>query len=218
MVELNDTPENDLPVAMPPGIPSEGLIREPNPKLFPKDVLKLYTVFDYRHAAAILATEFKSEFEEICRALRTFRFTDEQVKAAGGNESAIPKTFSSILRPMKWKEGRLNARLMVDEEVVSQDSHKIDYVKNRIAFALEWNNKDQAFDRDLAAFRAFFDYGRVSVGVLVTRDTSLVSLKAGRSGGCPVLAFGITSALRKGNLASLLTLQDLKGLKGKPDS
>lgn len=236
MVELNDTPENDLPVAMPPGIPSEGLIREPNPKLFPKDVLKLYTVFDYRHAAAILATEFKSEFEEICRALRTFRFTDEQVKAAGGNESAIPKTFSSILRPMKWKEGRLNARLMVDEEVVSQDSHKIDYVKNRIAFDLEWNSKDQTFDRDLAAFRAFFDYGRISVGILVTRDSSLVPyfrslgkvidkdgkereviakygaeggstthinkllprLRAGRSGGCPVLVFGITPALRKG--------------------
>ena len=73
---------------------------------------------------------------------------------------------------------------------------KIDYVKNRIAFDLEWNSKDH-FDRDLTAFRAFFDYGRVSVGVLVTRDTSLVPLKAGRSGGCPVLAFGITSALRK---------------------
>ena len=189
MVELNDTPENDSPVAMPPEIPSEGLIREPNPKLFPKDVLKLYTVFDYRHAAAILATEFKSEFEEICRALRTFRFTDEQVKAAGGNESAIPKTFSSILRPMKWKEGRLNARLMVDDEVVSADTHKIDYLKNRIAFALEWNNKDQAFDRDLTAFRAFFDYGRVSVGVLVTRDTSLVPLKVGRSGGVSCASF-----------------------------
>ena len=182
---------------MPPKMSTEGLIRKPNPKLFPKDILKLYTVFDYRHAAAILATEFKSEFEEICQALRTFRFTDEQVKAAGGNESAIPKTFSSILRPMKWKEGQLNVRLMVDDEVASAATHKIDYLKNRIAFDLEWNSKDQTFDRDLTAFRAFFDYGRVSVGVLVTRNTSLVPLKAGRSGGCPVLAFGITSALRK---------------------
>ena len=197
MVELSNTSEEDSPVAMRLKMSAEGLIRKPNPKLFPKDILKLYTVFDYRHATAILTTEFKDEFDDLCLALRQFRFTDEQVKASGGNESAIPKTFSSILRPMKWKEGRLSVRLMVDDEVARADTHKIDYLKNRIAFDLEWNSKGQNFYRDLTAFRAFFDYGRVSVGVLVTRDTSLVPLKAGRSGGCPVLAFGITSALRK---------------------
>ena len=197
MIELSNTSEEDSPVAMRLKMSAEGLIRKPNPKLFPKDILKLYTVFDYRHATAILTTEFKDEFDDLCLALRQFRFTDEQVKASGGNESAIPKTFSSILRPMKWKEGRLSVRLMVDDEVARADTHKIDYLKNRIAFDLEWNSKDQTFDRDLTAFRAFFDYGRVSVGVLVSRDTSLVPLKAGRSGGCPVLAFGITSALRK---------------------
>lgn len=33
------------------------------------------------------------------------------------------------------------------------DGHKVDYVKNRVAFDLEWNSKDQTFDRDLYAFR-----------------------------------------------------------------
>ncbi len=28
------------------------------------------------------------------------------------------------------------------------DGHKIDYVKGRVAFDLEWNSKDQTFDRD----------------------------------------------------------------------
>jgi hypothetical protein len=27
------------------------------------------------------------------------------------------------------------------------DGHKVDYVKNRVAFDLEWNSKDQTFDR-----------------------------------------------------------------------
>lgn len=105
-----------------------------------------------------------------------------------------------------------------DEEVTS-DTHKIDYVKNKIAFDLEWNSKDQIFDRDLYAFRAFFDYQRISLGILVTRSQELDSyfkrlgllqkygastthmrkllprLKAGRSGGCPVLVFGITTRL-----------------------
>ncbi len=37
---------------------------------------------------------------------------------------------------------------MVDEKVVSQDTHKVDYAKVWIAFDLERNGKDQTFDRD----------------------------------------------------------------------
>lgn len=98
-------------------------------------------------------------------------------------------------------------------------THKVDYVKGRVAFDLEWNSKDQTFDRDLYAFRAFFDYDAISLGILVTRSNKLDPifrdlglmhkygastthigkllgrLKAGRNGGCPVLAFGITPKL-----------------------
>jgi hypothetical protein len=116
--------------------------------------------------------------------------------------------------------------------------HKIDYVKERVAFDMEWNSKDQTFDRDLYAFNAFFLSGVIDVGVLVTRGESLTPvlrqlghalkktgepeyklvkgkrllrmthekygasttwwgklvyrLNAGRNGGCPVLAVGIT--------------------------
>lgn len=213
-----------------------GLVARPNPKYFPDGILDLYETYDYRHAAAILANEFPSEFSDICGALLAFRFTDTQVRKPGGNESEIPKTISDQLRPREWVESQLRAKQVVDEQTVSVDTHKIDYGKGKVAFDLEWNAKDQTFDRDLAAFRAFFDYGRISVGVLLTRDTSLVPyfislgkpldklgnevegrvvskygheggstthmnkllprMNAGRSGGCPVLAFGITPRLR----------------------
>jgi len=39
--------------------------------------------------------------------------------------------------------------------------------------SLEWNSKDQTFDRDLYALRAFHECGIISVGVLVTRSASL---------------------------------------------
>lgn len=29
------------------------------------------------------------------------------------------------------------------------DGHNIDFVKGKVAFDLEWNSKDQTFDRDL---------------------------------------------------------------------
>jgi hypothetical protein len=118
------------------------------------------------------------------------------------------------------------------------DGHKVDYVKNRVAFDLEWNSKDQTFDRDLYAFRTFYECDLIDAAAILTRSASLNAvfealgpeldeqgnprktkrghlkllkskygasttwmgkliyrLNAGRHGGCPVLAFGITPAL-----------------------
>lgn len=139
----------------------------------PEDIAALYEIHDYKHAAAILAHEFPEEFGEICESLRAFRFTTEDVTTPGGNESQIPKKYSQLLRPMGWVEKRLNAKFVIDDQEVSHDTHKVDYLKGRVAFDLEWNSKDQTYDRDLYAFRAFFDYGKISVGVLVTRSNEL---------------------------------------------
>lgn len=53
------------------------------------------------------------------------------------------------------------------------DGHKVDYVKNRVAFDLEWNSKDQTFDRDLYAFRAFHECDLIDAAVLLTRSGDL---------------------------------------------
>ena len=200
----------------------------------PAEISELYEMHDYKHAAAILANEFPAEFKEICDALKKFRLTVEDVKKAGGNESNIPKKFSRVLREISkdWIEKRLTAKVIVDDKPVSHDTHKVDFIKNRVALDVEWNSKDQTFDRDLYAFRHFFDYDKISVGVLVTRSNELdpwfhtlgeyvdkygtkrkysakygastthmgkliPRLNAGRSGGCPVLVFGITTKLLK---------------------
>jgi len=185
----------------------------------PADLRELYEIYEYRHAAALLYTEFPELYNEICDALRVFRLSKSQLLKGGGNESEIPKTFSRLLRPRDWSEGKLSASLLIDNQTVQQDTHKIDYIKGRVAFDLEWNSKDQTFDRDLFAFRTFFDYDKISVGILVTRSERLnpifrelgiihkygastthmgkliPRLKAGRGGGCPLLIFGITEKL-----------------------
>lgn len=185
----------------------------------PADLAELYEIHDYRHAAAILACEFSAIFSELCTALREFRFAQNDIVIGGGNESRIPKRLSAILRPLGWVESKLRARILVDETEVRADTHKVDYLKGRVAFDLEWNSKDQTFDRDLYAFRSFFEFNRISAAVLLTRSNQLDALfkqlglaqkygastthigkllprlEAGRSGGCPVLVFGITPKL-----------------------
>jgi CRISPR-associated protein Csd2 len=54
--------------------------------------------------------------------------------------------------------------------------HKVDFVKGRVAFDMEWNSKDQTFDRDLNAVRALYECNIVAAGVLLTRSAELVPL------------------------------------------
>jgi hypothetical protein len=147
----------------------------------PADIRDLFEVHDYHHASAILSSEFPSEFREVCDALRAFRISTAEIKAPGGNESDVPKKVSAILRP-SWKAAKLQASMVVDDKPVGQDTHIIDYVKGRVAFDVEWNSKDQTFDRDLFAFSEFFKYKKISVGVILTRSNDLddVFVKLGK--------------------------------------
>lgn len=167
-------------------------------KYISSEVRELYDVFSYRHAAGILATSFPQQLREIESALLAFRITTRDIGMPGGNESDIPKKFSRILRPSGWIEARIRGNLHVRMEEYDEifdssgkpkkikrrestpriienfvDGHKVDYVKGRVAFDLEWNSKDQTFDRDLYALRAFHDCGLISAGVMVTRSASL---------------------------------------------
>ncbi len=207
-------------------------------RYIPADVLARYEVYSYRNAALILSEAHAAEFAELMEALRGFRLTRAIIAKAGGNESEIPKAFSSLLRPHGWHETTIQADLLVKllwreagmnarGKAVSTrmtreltkarflDGHKVDYVKGRVAFDLEWNSKDQTFDRDLYAMSAFSQCGVIDVGVLLTRSEGLNAvfrqmglmakygasttwmgkllyrLNAGRNGSCPVLAIGI---------------------------
>jgi hypothetical protein len=183
-------------VSLHPG-PNADTASDIGPYISP-EVRSLYDVYSYRHAAAILAKAFPSELAEIERALLEFRITKRDIGIPGGNESDIPKKYSRVLRPAGWFEARIQGDLLVrmqeyDEKYLPNgnavktrrsestpriienfiDGHKIDYVKGRVAFDLEWNSKDQTFDRDLYAMRAFHECGLISLGVMVTRREKL---------------------------------------------
>lgn len=163
----------------------------------PKDIRDKFETYSYRNAAVILQETWKKELDQILDALRSFSITTKIIRTAGGNETEIPKLFSSALRPLGWHETQIHADLSVTlswrEEVGKTkagkpirearnrilkrekylDGHKIDYVKEKVAFDLEWNSKDQTFDRDLYAFNAFFLSGAVDAAILLTRSASL---------------------------------------------
>ena len=198
--------------------------------------LDKYEFYDYGHALEILHESFSAEWDEIQDCLGSFELTYKDILMAGGNESPIPKKFDDVLYPYGWREIRISGDLTVkkyprqsaqrrgkfakepyETEIIEGyiDGHNIDFLKNRVAFDLEWNSKDQTFDRDLLAMRTYFDCGLIDVGIIVTRAEELneifkalevmpkygasttwigkllYRLDSRRNGGCPILAIGI---------------------------
>ena len=200
------------------------------------DIRDRFEFYSYGHALEILHDAFPVEWEEVQTCLRQLRLTVADLKTAGGNESPIPKKFDHVLYPFGWREIRISGDLIVkkyprqtaqrrgrfadqpyETETIEGyiDGHNIDFLKNRVAFDLEWNSKDQTVDRDLLAMRTYFDCGLIDVGIIVTRAEELndifrkenIMAKYGasttwmgkllsrldsrRNGGCPILAVGI---------------------------
>ncbi len=212
---------------------------------FPADLIGKFEIFSYKNAAPILAQSFPSQFENIVESLRAFRIDAGMIRTPGGSKGPIAKYVDTLFSENDgWREARILADLHVKllhakrkDDVIGSyvrngflDGHRIDFLNGRVALDLEWNSKDQTYDRDLYAFSAFYDAGAIDVGVIVTRGNSLDTayfrslgkvlnkdgtegssevykkfgasttwmgkllyrLDAGRNGGCPVIAIGIT--------------------------
>jgi hypothetical protein len=203
--------------------------------------MERFEFHSYGHALEILTESFPLHWYEICQSLNGFGVTTNELLEAGGNETAIPGKFDAILYPLGWREMKITGDLLIkmyprkvnqrgrfsdkpfDEKTIEGwiDGHNIDFIKDKVAFDLEWNSKDQTFDRDLLAMRTYFDCGIIDVGVIVTRSeelnevfralkdakgSSLIKkygasttwmgkllprLNSRRNGGCPILAVGI---------------------------
>lgn len=181
----------------------------------PKNILSDYEVHEYRHAVAILKTDFPEEFEDLLDVLNNFTLKKSAILTAGGRKSPIAGELDSFLYSRGWLEHDFKTTVEVDGLKHITPTHKIDCYKNRIALDVEWNNKDPFFDRDLNNFRLLFDRGAISVAIIITRCSELQNLfvelgkgasygastthmsklipriEGGGGGGCPILVFGI---------------------------
>lgn len=210
----------------------------------PQNLLDRFEFHSYGHAIEILTQAYPDEWADIVTCLGKLSITVSDLIEEGGNETAIPKKFDEVLYPLCWREIKITGDLHVklfprkadqrgrfsstpfDEKMIEGyiDGHNIDFVKGRVAFDLEWNSKDQTFDRDLLAMRTYFDCDLISVGIIITRSEELNDvfrqvkgtdgkaiikkygasttwmgkliprLDSRRNGGCPVLAIGIKKA------------------------
>ena len=152
----------------------------------PADILVRYEFFETRNAAGVLKVANAGAWAEIMEVLGEFRLIDDDLLLAGGEESGLAKRLNRAFRQRGWREARvdttitLTQRLMpfagvgekkavVAESTVESKGYKVDNMHDRIAVDLEWNAKDGNLDRDLAAYRALYDFGLIDGAILITR-------------------------------------------------
>jgi hypothetical protein len=203
-------------------------------ELIPEHVREKYELHNYNSAVEILYQAYPEHFHNIMDALSHFSISIQDILQSGGNESEVPKKLASVMNPQGWTETKISGDLLVTlqkrkhqndgfdlNEIRIEDfidGHNIDFVKDKVAVDIEWNSKDQTFDRDLFAFRTFYECGIIACGVIITRSAELnpvfaslgssirkkygasttwmgkltSRLQSRRHGGCPLLVVGIT--------------------------
>ncbi len=128
------------------------------------------------------------EWADIVDILSTYFIDPKTWLKAGGNRGDIPEQIDGLFEQKGWQEARLDMEtkgilLSKDGEKIGelppnyQEGYLVDNFKNRIVLDVEWNAKDGNLDRDLSAYRSWYEAGLISAGVIITKDRlSLLAL------------------------------------------
>lgn len=131
----------------------------------------------HSHAAAILQVDFPAAVSELEAALAAATVPIEEIVAGGGGEAKGTQRLRRALAGKGWRKTTFVVEKRINDVPRESQSHEVDHVREfdggRIALEIEWNNKDPFFDRDLENFKRLHADGAISVGVIVTRGSSL---------------------------------------------
>ena len=136
-----------------------------------------FDVLARNHAEAILAHDFPRELDLLVRVLSEFRISLEEIITGGGGEAGPTQRLRHELSDLNWRKHNFAVGITVDGRERAGVSHEVDHVKfaeaGALALEIEWNNKDPFFDRDLENFQRLHALSAISVGIVVTRGSSM---------------------------------------------
>lgn len=159
-----------------------------DPAILPPAARDYWSFMESNSAAAVMKAVCPVEWADIVEVLSTYRLDPKYWLKAGRNRGDIAEQIDGEFGRRGWAETRLDLEtrgLLFDKggrsagelPVIRQEGYLVDNFKNRIVLDVEWNAKDGNLDRDLAAYRAWFDAGIISAGVIITKDRlSLLTL------------------------------------------
>ncbi|KVT76334.1 restriction endonuclease [Burkholderia ubonensis] len=130
------------------------------------------------HAAAILAADFPEALKELEDALLDVDIPITEIIGSGGGEAKGTQRLRRSLAARHWVKVNFEIKKTINNVPRESISHEVDHVRTfegnkLVALEIEWNNKDPFFDRDLENFKRLHAEGAISVGIIVTRGSTL---------------------------------------------
>ena len=153
--------------------------------MFKALVDKGWEIISINHGELIAKIEFKEEFDKIVHALSNWNIEIENnIIKRGGGQADQTLELTRIFHGHDWFKNRIKVENLVSFESkfasVSSNSttHEIDHIisnisNKMIALEIEWNNKDEFFDRDFQSMRGLYELGVIDLAVIVTRGEKL---------------------------------------------
>jgi hypothetical protein len=145
--------------------------------MFDALVQRGFQVDIHSHARAILSVDFPVAVAELEAAILGLSIPIEEIIGSGGGESQGTQRLRRALAELGWTKMNFTVEKRINGVAREAISHEIDHVKafpaGIVACEIEWNNKDPFFDRDLENFKRLHADGAISVGVIITRGTSM---------------------------------------------
>jgi len=152
-----------------------------DPAVMPSVARNHWSFIETNSASAIMKAVCPNEWADIIDVLSTYRLEARYWLRAGGNRGDIAEQIDTAFHAKGWQETRLDLStkgiLFSKDSVklgelpeVYQEGYLVDNFKNRIVLDVEWNAKDGNLDRDLAAYRSWYEAGVISAGVIITKD------------------------------------------------
>lgn len=180
-----------------------------------------YVSRNINYGMELLVHAFPDHYASLIRALDAWTITWAEIEAGGGNKSIVSRHFEEAFEGEGWEETGLELETRLAGETTIARTHRIDLFKRGpndalpgVGIELEWNNKDEFFDRDLINFEALHRARGLAVGVIMTRGPGLQNelrsrglkkfgarsthweklmprLELGRGGATPIIALGV---------------------------
>ncbi len=180
-----------------------------------------YAVRNINYGMELLVNAFPDHHASLVRALSGWAVSWGDIEAAGGSKSPVSRHFDDAFQGEGWVETSLELETRLAGVTTIARTHRIDLFKRGpreelpgIGIELEWNNKDEFFDRDLINFEAIHRARGLAIGIVVTRGPRLQEelrgrgldkfgarsthweklmprLDLGRGGATPIIALGL---------------------------
>ena len=131
----------------------------------------------HSHAEAIISVDFSEVAGQLETILKGATIPIEEIVGSGGGETKGTQRLRKALHDQGWRKHKFEVRRTIDGVEREAISHEVDHVARFdagvVALEIEWNNKDPFFDRDLENYKRLHADGAISIGILITRGTTL---------------------------------------------